>query len=783
MADQRTSGILIATLVYAAALIPSNQVLAQSGEGNLAEAFSIRRDEPQTIPDSIELALSGWLSSSRGYDGSELAEEARNGLSVVPRFVAGRDLRPRECNGAPNIPAASPFTLPSDSSLWCSVRSLATSLHPGIEIESVRLSLECSSELGDRPTQAITKCRQLVHGRPVDGANLQFVTEGNELRQIAGNAFDVIPIVAGLSNRQGPSRSIGEAFAFLGAPIAVEAEIVQPGTGTVLTVATAGNRRYWLDAYRGGIVREEPTELEAPSLVGVFPYGNYNVPPTNATAASLSAEVSAGSNTTILDTTGTSAPTTSRRVLAVGTAAQCEDGQAVVNSLPGLPSSNPYVGWLPSHPNFSHAHSYYWTQQMHAMRTHWSQGFAYSQANLPLNVDIKDCMQGNNASYTASESRASLSPGRLNFGATVTVNGSNQGTWRPIGVIAHEYGHYINDRYGWQGSLAVKEGFATSVWDRWKQYSNEFLGHWTVPGMSYLHPEAQQSTHGSLLSYGAYQLFSVDGYYPNSFCDANEGFSVSGNAYGCGSVVHVIYWELLWDTCRLGYGSCAENQDVISTGPYASTARRLANSAFAWAIANMAGNQKVGDFFSQVAFFYQDRRLQNQFDQASLSRVLDLLAHHCLGPNSKCYTADHRLPGSRLPSAESRYMPSRVNEGEAGEQLWDVQPLGGPSKGGAFMWFRNPGAAAAYDFSLAGLGSYRVRAVARVYGCASSASLSISQGTTTAVASLSTGEWRWVSWPTFSFLRSNTDAPEITITHSGPAGCGVDVDWVAMEPL
>lgn len=92
----------------------------------------------------------------------------------------------------------------------------------------------------------------------------------------------------------------------------------------------------------------------------------------------------------------------------------------------------------------------------------------------------------------------------------------------------------------------------------------------------------------------------------------------------------------------------------------------LANSAFAYAAAMTTSTSDIRNFFDLVVTRYNSFYSSGYLDYSSLVRVLDVLAHHCLGPWNVCaptYTG-HMLPGSHYGSIFSTKVQFREAESQ-----------------------------------------------------------------------------------------------------------------------
>lgn len=63
-------------------------------------------------------------------------------------------------------------------------------------------------------------------------------------------------------------------------------------------------------------------------------------------------------------------------------------------------------------------------------------------------------------------------------------------------------------------------------------------------------------------------------------------------------MLQYVFWELAWDVCRTGYGSCNEGQDIIQTGAQAFNAKYMVNGMYAYALSATVMDDKVADFMS-----------------------------------------------------------------------------------------------------------------------------------------------------------------------------------------
>lgn len=137
-------------------------------------------------------------------------------------------------------------------------------------------------------------------------------------------------------------------------------------------------------------------------------------------------------------------------------------------------------------------------------------------------------------------------------------------------------------------------------------------------------------------------------YYPAPACG-------TGGVYECGAVQSITYWELAWNRCKLAFYGCGPSgTSIVQAGSYSNTPWLLANAAFAWAMSRTTGASTVDSFLSDVYDRYNQNFLVNGYlDSASFLRVSSVLAHHCVGRDARCGASYFKLPGSKLPAADT----------------------------------------------------------------------------------------------------------------------------------
>lgn len=379
---------------------------------------------------------------------------------------------------------------------------------------------------------------------------------------------------------------------------------------------------------------------------------------------------------------------------------------------------------------------------MNIMRKHWSSSFGYTQANITLDLTVVNCIGAGGEYYN------NTTDGDLYLGSSSSSPNTSH-SYENMGVIAHEYGHYVHHRYGMHGTRGIKEGWALTFPMRWMRYALEFRSP-EFAGLTYNTPhDIDDLIHYSSLHNGEYRIDAttpIDEFTYPSVCDANE--TDPGGGHECGQVLASVFWELIWDECQLGYRDCSLGDDIIRTGTYATTARRLANNAYTWAIYNMTTGSRIEDFFDYVSDYYQDKETAGVIDSDDYNRVLSVLAHHCVGYNSTCAT-QFKLPDSKLPTAYTRKGPLFV-QAESGIQS-GTQTLSAPGTAAAdnFLWIK-AGSYVEYNFTIpAGqAGNYDVKFSGRYYTGASSVRVTVAGSGTTNDVNVPGSAWAWYSTAT-----------------------------------
>lgn len=320
---------------------------------------------------------------------------------------------------------------------------------------------------------------------------------------------------------------------------------------------------------------------------------------------------------------------------------------------------------------------------------------------------------------------------------------------RYLDVIAHEYGHYVHDSYGYEGTGHVREGWAETYPFRVAVH-RRFVPAIQWPSTSYgtnllnhgLHRYARAVRWGEMVQKPTVteQNPQTWVWFPNSYCSS----SVEADFYTCGRVMMQTYWALAWDQCKLNFMDCVENADVVRfNGGYQNSAWRLANSAYAYAIKNISGDGNVDEFHVLVGTRYSEFRAAGYIDDADEDRVLSLLASHCLGPANVCPIM-HKLPGSPLPSLLTENHPL-LKEAETGSRYGTATLYTGvpATSGGAYV---NLGASGdlVLSFTITQTGTYRVHFVTKPTGNATDEVMVSTGGPYTNVGPLTPHQSTWV---------------------------------------
>lgn len=280
-----------------------------------------------------------------------------------------------------------------------------------------------------------------------------------------------------------------------------------------------------------------------------------------------------------------------------------------------------------------------------------------------------------------------------------------------LDVVAHEYGHYIHDTYGYRGNPQVIEGWADSVPLRMALYEKHVTGTWTnlfgygtyLDGLLRPHTETAIEKDG-LIIHSA--VGGVGNYYPEA-CTGT-----APNNYLCGNYIRRIYWELAWDSCVAPYGICGQGTDILQTGPYWTRAWEVANSAFAYAIANISSTGNISSFFDLVAArYWQFYDTYGFFGYNDYIRVSEVLARHCLGWNDYCRNASGHtyIPGTVLPYAIATKAPTYREAETATWNQWVTQSQTDATATAGIHAEVQPYGTLTWNIPVAQSGSYRIR--------------------------------------------------------------------------
>lgn len=341
--------------------------------------------------------------------------------------------------------------------------------------------------------------------------------------------------------------------------------------------------------------------------------------------------------------------------------------------------------------------------------------WAYPRDSMDFSLDINANSQSENPGGVYFSG-----PRRLRLYQDPWVGGRENA--RTLSSLGHEFGHFVHHTYGLDGDAGVKEGWAEHVALRIATHRRFVTGEW--PALTYETPhgvgmEADQiqrvRNRGEFIA-DVLPLNLPDAddswlVYPNSYCGVDAG------RYVCGRLINLTYWTLVHDQCRLKFLDCSHvsgQSDIIrhTAGGYHNSAWRLANSAYAYAIANISGSGNVAEFHNLVAARYAQFRSAGYISASDEGRVLSVLAAHCLGPANVCSAFAPRLPGSLLPSAYTEKDPL-FREAEQATSY----------SGTTFKWFMPFAASghqylafgangqATFEFNIAETGYYRVHLV------------------------------------------------------------------------
>ena len=265
---------------------------------------------------------------------------------------------------------------------------------------------------------------------------------------------------------------------------------------------------------------------------------------------------------------------------------------------------------------------------------------ACSEYPLPLLLNVQTFEPGPGIAgiYTGFDQKISLH--QVPFGSSGTTAAQD------YSVTAHEYGHYIHHRYGYNGHEILQEAWAEHNVFRFARYMNDF-GGWSL-GYSASLGASQPYRHGQTAQSGEYVIDPLGHNAANFYENGPACSGMSYDKYTCGQPFSLVYWELAWNFCRLGYLACSNQQAIVQGGSYSGSPWALTNSAFAYAISMVGSVDGIDDFMLLVADRYAQFVGYGFLTTADLLRVQSVLAHHCLGPQNKCGVLYHRLPASPL---------------------------------------------------------------------------------------------------------------------------------------
>lgn len=341
-------------------------------------------------------------------------------------------------------------------------------------------------------------------------------------------------------------------------------------------------------------------------------------------------------------------------------------------------------------------------------------------------------------------------------------------------IMGHEYGHYIHDMFGWDGTGAVSEGWADTVplrfvlWDKNANSGFSAVNYSTdMNGYMFNYRTSETIVNGEYLPNGSeYQ------YYPDPVKCANEN-SGDITQYECGSLMSRIYWELAWDQCRVRFGACNNLQDIIASGTYANEAWKLASITFAHAIANMPAGGDIADFFDLVIAKYWEYSpgSLSTIDWNDYQRVGNVLSRHCVGWSDHCWgeAGYPTLPGSKLPSADTK----KVSLFKEAETTTTLTPTAWSDASGGFGVTIAPNQTLSLPFSITTTRNYVTRIVARTTHL-STVNLHVSTSPTNGIFwNVSSSPFAW-TWRDSGLLNMPSGAQTVSIKNVGTNSIRVD---------
>lgn len=602
--------------------------------------------------------------------GDLIAYSSSTGPSQVLATAEG-DLLPESCRAhvagaSPDFEAAVRCFLNAESSLMMHSDDADRGTAP-----EVVFTANAPGLLPGPPEQYL-RVAQSHRGHPVDERSMAFVFTGSRLRSATGRYAGTARFDAPVVNESFLDEEVRRNF---GEEATVEGLVYNPDSGELELRVFEGENEHRLNAADGASrsSRSRVSPLQVTKTVNVYQFpSSVYIGVGQATAPSASLVTCQGVGGGVCDVPGSGncnyfprqAIANADRAIEVETVSA---GGTVTQSVEQDPCGSTTVfnqsPWTSQTDLRHYAASARRVLDEAADVLQHSESFFWAYPRTPLDFRLRVSAQPSSAAGSYNSS----SPRTLTLYQDPIASGGRQWS-RDFATNAHEFGHYVHHTYGYSGQSHIKEAWAATYALRMTAHRRFVTGQW--PSVGY---------HTNLLVEGwAWQLQSVvrkgeyilDTYPIPSHCPAypapdpcpgwiyyrSISYHCPNDTYACGGPMWTTYWVLAHDACRLTFMDCSNGQNIIQhAGGYQTSAWRLANSTFAYAIKNVSATGTLAEFMNLVAAQYAYFKTQGYLSSADEDRVLSVLAAQCVGPASACTW--HRLPGSPLPSAYTAKHP------------------------------------------------------------------------------------------------------------------------------
>lgn len=667
----------------------------------------------------------------------------------------------------------------------CFIRENRYLLTGGQAAGEQKLAAITSVSAGQFDGETIVAMQQFAGGRRVLNADMKLYFVGRQLISFDGQLNEPSDTWNPAQSRTGATE--GDVVEQYFDPVSERSvDVVRHGYNGVLVDAATG------EDLGTKVLGYPSAPVEVPSSLNAFSY-----PENVGSAFAPSASVSSVSETiTCQDATGNGCTTPNghtcsyclQRLTTSGGVPIMEVNDTSSANVPicqsGTCGTSPWTSVSPPTVAGYAATAFHFMNSLAAQKSWWGSYLPSPTSSFTFFANVEDGLPAVNCGgfegiYTSADHKLCLNE------KPTGMNGATNGF-----VMAHEYGHYVHDTYGFAGIRSMYEGWADSNPLRWAVYQSVSLGAW--PGLNYSTSFANlgNSTddpiqHGQATSHGEYVISEVYSpslaamYFPAPGCTLNGSGAETG-PYQCGAVISLTYWELVWNACRLGYGSCDNLQTITgASGPYGgNTSWVLANAAYAYAISQSTGTSNVTTFLQKVDDRYNYFRSVGYINASDYARVQSVLAHHCTGWANHCNDGTFHIPGSPLPNLYTRKIPT-FTEAEYGILSGAASLVfdGGSSQ---FYLARLstgvPNGKTKVSMTLPA-GTYSLKFTARRSIPGASYEYRYDSGSWQPGTAIIGSSWAWYTAPT-QLVVSSAGTHTISI---GTIGVGIDVDVIVME--